>query len=105
MRTGSFLTVDDLASVQRAVWEGRAKWYNIGLELGLTAGALDAIQLDHPHNTEHCFRATLKEWLSRANLYPSWSGLARSLKALPVGLGHLAEHLMADLDANKSCND
>ena len=39
------LTEADLADVQRALWDGRAKWYNLGLELGLIAGTLDAIQL------------------------------------------------------------
>ena len=87
------LTVDDLASVQRAVWEGRANWYNIGLELGLTAGTLDAIQLTNLHVVEHCFRETLKEWLSRSDLNPSWNSLARALRAPPVGLGELAEQL------------
>ena len=91
--------MDDLASVRGAVWDGRAKWYDIGLELGLKAGTLDAIQLDHPCDTNHCFRATLKEWLSRADLQPSWSSLATALRALPVGLGHLAEQLMANIDA------
>ena len=93
MTAGPFLTVEDLASVQRTVWEGRVKWYNIGLELGLTAGTPDAIQQTNQCNTDICFRATLKEWLSRADLQPSWSGLARSLRAPPVGLGHLAEQL------------
>lgn len=88
--------MDDLASVRRAAWEGRAKWYDIGLELGLTAGTLDAIQQTNQYNTDICFRATLKEWLSRADLQPSWSSLADALKAPPVGLGHLAKCLMED---------
>ena len=86
--------MDDLASVQRAVWEGRAKWYNIGLELGLTPGTLDAIQLNNPHDTDRCFTVTLKEWLSSSELRPSWSDLSRSLRASPVGMGHLAEQLL-----------
>ena len=93
--------MDDLASVQTAVWEGRAKWYNIGLDLGLTAGTLDAIKLSNHHDADDCFTATLKEWLSRSDLRPSWSGLATSLRAPPVGLGYLAEQLMANTDVNK----
>jgi hypothetical protein len=85
--------VDDLASVQRAVWEGRAKWYNIGLELGLTAGTLDAIQQTNHHHTDNCFRATLKEWLNKSD-HPSWSVLASAMKASPVDMGHLAEQIM-----------
>ena len=86
--------MNDLAVVQRALWEGRAKWYNIGLELGLTAGTLDAIQQTNRDHTDHCFRATLKEWLSRGDLHPSWSTLATALRVQPVGLGHLAEQLL-----------
>ena len=88
------LTVSDLVTVQRAVWEGRSRWYNIGLELGLTAGTLDAIQLTNHYNTDHCLTATLKEWLNRSELLPSWSGLVRALRAPPIGLEYLAEHLM-----------
>ena len=101
MTAGPSLTVDDLASVRRAVWDGRAKWYDIGLELGLTAGTLDAIQQTNHDQTDHCFRATLKQWLSRADLHPSWSSLAAALRAPPVGLGHLAEQLMANIDICK----
>ena len=87
------LTIDDLASVQGAIWEGRAKWYNLGLQLGLSAGTLDAIQQTNYNHTDHCFTATLREWLSRDDLHPSWSNLARSLKASPVGLEYLANQL------------
>ena len=104
MTAGPFLTVDDLVSVRRAVWDGRAKWYDIGLELGLTAGTLDAIQQTNQCKTDICLRDTLKEWLSRADLQPSWSSLARSLRAPPVGLGHLAEQITTNIDANKPCN-
>ena len=85
--------MNDLAFIQETVWEGRAKWYNIGLQLGLSAGTLDAIQRTHHHDTDDCFTATLKQWLSTTDLNPSWNNLARSLRALPVRLGELAEQL------------
>ena len=88
------LTVNDLAKVLGAVWEGRAKWYNIGLELGLTAGTLDAIQKTNGHDIDDCFRAMLKEWLRKS---PTWSSLARSLRAAPVGLEQLADQLPIEL--------
>ena len=86
--------MDDLTSVLRAVWEGRAKWYNIGLELGLTAGTLDAIKLANQDDPDRCIRETLKDWLRRDDVHPSWSGLARALRAPPVGMGQLAEELL-----------
>ena len=87
------LMLDDLASVKRAVWDGCAKWYYIGLELGLKAPTLDAIQETCCHDADKCFTATLKMWLSRDDLHRSWSHLADSLRASPVGLGYLAEKL------------
>ena len=94
MEHHDLLTEEDLVSVHRKVWEGRAKWYDIGLELGLTARTLDAIQQTMKHDTNNCFTATLKEWLRTSDLHPSWIYLARALKAPPVGLGHLAEQLL-----------
>ena len=88
------LTVYDLALVQRKVWDGRAKWYNIGLELGLIAPTLEAIKESCHHDVDKCFRATLQEWLSNGDLCRSWSHLAHSLRASPVGLGDLAEQLL-----------
>ena len=96
------LTEEDLASVQDVVWEGRAKWYNIGLQLGLTAGTLDAIQQTNNNHTDHCFTTTLKEWLRRDDLHPSWDSMARSLRAPSVGLGHLAEQLPNTHPSNQS---
>ena len=87
------LTVDDLATVQAKVWEGRAKWYNIGLALKLTPGTLDAVQQTNHYVVDQCFTATLKEWLGKPELDPSWSGLATALKDSTVGLEDIAEQL------------
>ena len=85
--------MDDLAFVLRAVWEARAKWYNIGLELGLTPGTLDAIKLANQDDPDRCIRETLKTWLSQSE-HPTWSDLARALRVSPVGHGKLAEELL-----------
>ena len=76
------------------MWEGRAKWFNIGLQLGISQGTLDAIKLDNQGDPGRCFTDTLVEWLKSFDLCPSWSGLARSLRAPPVGLEHLADQLL-----------
>ena len=93
LQVNHLLSLDDLAYVQETVWDGRAKWYNIGLGLGLTAGTLDAINKTNHHDTDQCFRETLKKWLSRSELTPSWSGLAKALRAPTVGYEELAEQL------------
>ena len=85
--------MDDLASVQTEIWEGRAKWYNLGLGLGLKPGTLDSIKLANQGDPDYCITPTLKEWLMKAT-HPSWSDLASALKAPPVGLGSLAEQIM-----------
>lgn len=87
------MSIDDLAHIQETVWEGRAKWYNIGLGLRLTPGTLDAIEQTNRHDTDQCFRETLKKWLSKSELKPSWSGMAAALRAPTVGHGELAEKL------------
>ena len=79
--------------VQKAVWKGRPKWYNIGLQLRLVAGTLDAIRQTKNNDTDDCFTTVLKEWLRRGDLQPSWTSLAKSLRARSVGLGRLAEQL------------
>ena len=87
------LTEADLADVQRALWDGRAKWYNLGLELGLIAGTLDAIQLTNVNDVDTYFRSMLKKWLRKTELVPTWSSLARALREQPVGLEELAQRL------------
>ena len=99
---GAILTEDDLVLVQNAVWKGRAKWYNIGLQLGLIAGTLDAIRQTNNNDAGDCLTTVLKEWLRRSELQPSWSRLAVSLRALSVGLGYLAEQLPNTHPSNES---
>ena len=88
----SSLTENDLVSVQTAVWEARAEWYNIGLQLGLSAGTLDAIKLGNQSNPDTCFTEVLKLWLRGSGR--SWSDLAGALRAPTVGFEHLAEQLL-----------
>ena len=75
------------------MWEARSKWYNIGLELGLTVGTLDAIKKSNHCDVDDCFRATLIEWMRNSKLKPTLSSLADALKSPTVGLPHLAEDI------------
>ena len=75
------------------MWEARSKWYNIGLEFGLTAGTLDAIKQSNHHVVDDCFRATLMEWMRNSKLKPTLSSLADALKSPTVGLAQLAEDI------------
>ena len=99
---GAILTEEDLVLVQKAVWKGRAKWYNIGLQLRLVAGTLDAIRQTNNNDAGDCLTSVLKEWLRKSELQPSWSTLAVSLRAPSVGLEHLAEQLPNIHPSNES---
>ena len=75
------------------MWEARAKWYNIGLKLGISAGSLDAINKAANQNPDDCITAVIKDWLKNGKPKPSWAAVAKALKSPMVDYGHLAEQL------------
>ena len=87
------LTIEDLAVVTEEIGEESSKWYNIGLQLGLHAGVLDSIRESEHYDSDRCLTSTLKKWLRSADLQPSWSNLAKALRAKTVGLGQLANQI------------
>ena len=86
------LSPNDLRRVQDAIWEARAKWYNLGLGLNITPDTLDSIELANQQNPDRCFRAMLTKWL-RKHQQPTWSALAEALRSPSVELTHLAEEI------------
>ena len=93
--TAKVLTVDDLATIQVAVWEARAEWYNLGLQLGLPPSTLDVIQKNHPGDCNQCFTDMIKEWLRTSDLQPTWEALANALESPQVGWSDLAKQIMS----------
>ena len=87
------LSINDLQNIQRTVWEARAKWYNIGLELKIDPGTLDVIKGDSDSIADR-FRGMLSTWLGRDQLRPSLSSLAEALCSPIVGYKHLAEQIL-----------
>ena len=87
------LTINNLRTVQSAVWEARVKWLYIGLELGLNRDTLDAIKKKNPNITDNCFTEMLTVWLKMVNPPPTWSALADALKLPTVGYGQLGEQV------------
>lgn len=73
------LSVDDLCAVQTAVWELRAKWYNIGVALGISVGTLNATELKHHYNPDRCLTDVLTEWLRQGKPQPTWDALCEAL--------------------------
>ena len=89
------LTIDNLGDVLEAAWEARAKWYNIGLKLGISAGTLDSIGKANNQNPDDCLTAMIKDWLRTGRPKPSWAAVANALKSPMVGHAQLAEKLPA----------
>ena len=88
------LSIKDLCMVQRAAWDARSKWYNIGLELNIEPGTLDTIKRDNDYCDDQ-FRAMLTTWLKMVTEpKPTWEALAEALRSPTVGYEHLAEHCM-----------
>ena len=85
------LTLEDLSEVRGALYEARAKWYHIGIELELSLGTLDAIQSDF--SATDCLTEMCSHWLRRIDPRPSWEALTKALENPPVGEGHLAQQL------------
>jgi hypothetical protein len=76
------------------VWKARSKWYNIGLELGISAGTLDSIEATC-QNPDKCVTAVIKDWLKNKPK-PSWAAVANALKSPMVEYAQLAEELPAN---------
>ncbi len=68
-----------------------ADWENIGLELRLSPGILDAIKGPYKVH-EDCLRDMLKKWLNTSP-DPSWQSLIEALRSPIVGKEPLARHL------------
>ena len=86
------LSSGDVATVQNLTWDARSQWYNIGLNLGISTGSLDAIKKTHHGDCEECYTKVLSEWL-RNHPRPTWSALADALRAPSVKMTHIAEKL------------
>ena len=69
------------------------KWYNIGLELDIDPGTLDAIKNDNDSSDDR-FRAMLTTWLKMVQPKPTLAALADALQSPTVGFGHLAEQVL-----------
>ena len=92
--TTGYLNLGNLSKVQKSIWEAHGKWYNLGLELGITPTSLDSIGLANPQKPEDCFRAMLSQWLRKHQA--TWRALAEALSSPPVGYGLLAEQIQLE---------
>ena len=69
----------------------RAKWYNIGVQLGVSVGTLDAIKNQCLNEPFDCLRETLTKWLKTCLSPPTWPNVVDALSV--VGEARLAAEL------------
>ena len=87
------MTIDDLRAVRKEVWDARAVWKDIGIELDLKVTDLDVISETNHGNVNKCFSEMLTLWLKRVNPPPRWSVMVEALKEPTVGFENLAERV------------
>ena len=86
------LTVDDLKKVLNSLWEARAKWIDIGIQLDMKVRSLEAIKRDH-NEVGSCLRVMLTDWLNQVHPPPTWEALLDALKSPTVGCAKLADSI------------
>ena len=86
------LCLDDLKWLVEKLYPVQSKWYELGLQLEIPPGSLDAIKKDNPE-TSAASREMLKQWLTGKE--PSLEKLSEALQKKTVDrpdiLGHLLE--------------
>ena len=75
------------------IYDVRAKWKNIGIQLEMDLGTLNAIEKRHRSDPDDCLPEMLDYWLKQVSPRPSWNSLAEALESKPIGEGHLAEQI------------
>ena len=83
------LTTSDLSKVRNEVFSAAAKWYDIGLELGVSADDLDTIKKAND-DPKDCLREMLRHWLSKE---PSWEALTAALRNPAVNYPTIASEI------------
>ena len=58
-----------------------AKWYQLGVQLGISPATLSTIEIDHPHDAQRCMTEVINRWLRNAPEY-SWAKLAQAVEAI-----------------------
>ena len=89
---GQQLSVNDLPVVMEELNDIRVKWYNIGLQLRMSVGTLDAIKEQY-NDPSHCLREALKTWLKTCPSHPTWNNIIDALRSSTVGEVRLAAEL------------
>ena len=74
------------------VFDAHAKWYNLGLQLGVRGGTLDGIRNQY-QDPKDALREMLKVWLKMVDPKPTWAALVDALRKKTVERFQLATEL------------
>ena len=83
------LILDNLREVRHLLHKVRRRWYDIGIELGLSVEELDTIRADNTDLLD-CLTAMLKTWLKLTDPIPTWRALGEALRAPTINEVELA---------------
>jgi len=97
------LNENDLADVRRKLYAVHARWYDMGLELGLRVPTLDGIETKCLGDPCQCLREVLKEWLRGVDPLPTWHAIIKALKSPTLGHHQLAVHIQTELAQQCHC--
>lgn len=75
-----YLGIEHSKSVLHLAWEHRAKWRYIGMELGIDAGTLDAIEANH-RKVEDCLTSVINDWLRNGKPRPTMGAITAALQS------------------------
>ena len=87
------LSPDDLKRLVERLHDVQPKWYDLGLQLGVPSGNLDALEKDSPESSV-AFRKMLKQWL--AGKEPSLEQLSEALQTKSVGQDRLGQDILLE---------
>ena len=80
----------DLRTLENELYDAHAKWYALGVQLGVSTCRLDAIRVDHNYRcAADCQREMLEDWRNNA-VECTWEKVAEALESGPVAMARLA---------------
>ena len=84
-----------LRAIRNTVWPMRAHWRNLGVELLITSGTLDAIEMDR-RNSGDRLGSVLEKWMYTGRA--TTDDLISALQSVSVLRGDLANEILGHKD-------
>ena len=87
------LAPEDLPTLVNELYEVRAIWYDVGVQLRMMPSDLDAIQTQCQNNPKTCLRQMFSDWLTKVPSPPTWQRVVDALSSPAIGKQSTAERL------------